>query len=157
MKKASSLLGAFVMLSCFVGNTAQADDGVEGMLSIESKFTVLETANRLERMVKAKGLKLFARIPHSEGASAVGVNLRPTELLIFGNPKMGAPIMQCQQTVALDLPQKMLIWKNQANKVQISYNAPAYLIKRHSIVGCEDVLEKMSKALAGLARKAGGV
>jgi uncharacterized protein (DUF302 family) len=97
---------------------------------------------------------VFNRISHSEGAASVGKTLRPTELILFGNPKVGTPLMQCVQRVAIDLPQKALIWEDEEGAVWLSYNDPAYLAERHSIEGCEEVLKKVSGALATFAKVA---
>ncbi len=127
---------------------------VEGMIDSESSFTVTETATRLEKVLNEKGMTIFARINHSAGARKVGIDLGDTELIIFGNPKAGSPLMKCQQTMAIDLPQKALIWEDTSGKVWLSYNAPRYLEKRHQIKGCEEALTKVEKALATIARAA---
>lgn len=127
--------------------TAFAADGI---ISIKSTHSVSQTANKLEQVLASKGMKIFQRINHSAGAQSVGVDLRPTELIIFGNPKVGSPLMKCTQTVALDLPQKALIWQDESNQVWISYNQPVYLKQRHQIEGCDAVLEKVTGALAKL-------
>ena len=126
----------------------------DGIINIQSAFSVEETATRLENILKEKGMTIFNRIKHSEGAGNVGVQLRETELIIFGNPKVGSPLMECQQSVAIDLPQKALIWKDEKGKVWISYNDPKYLEKRHTITGCEDVLLKIKTALANITKAA---
>lgn len=123
---------------------------VDGMINVQSGYNVQETADRLERILKEKGMTVFNRIKHSQGAAGVGIELRDTELILFGNPKVGSPLMKCQQSVAIDLPQKALIWKDSHSKVWISYNDPRYLEKRHDIKGCEAVLSKVEKALAGI-------
>ena len=127
---------------------------IEGMIDIESSFTVTETASRLENVLNEKGMTIFARINHSAGARKVGIDLGGIELIIFGNPKAGSPLMKCQQTVAIDLPQKALIWQDTSGKVWLSYNATSYLEKRHKIKGCEEPLKKVAKALATIARAA---
>ena len=99
-------------------------------------------------------MKIFIRISHSEGAAEAGLQLRPTELLIFGNPKAGTPLMLCSQTSAIDLPQKALAYKDENGQVWLSYNDPAYMAKRHDIQGCEKALQKVSKALANFAQAA---
>jgi uncharacterized protein (DUF302 family) len=99
-------------------------------------------------------MTVFNRIHHSEGARSVGIELRDTELLIFGNPKVGSPLMKCQQIAALDLPQKALIWKDDQDVVYISYNDPSYIQSRHDITGCEEVLTKIEKALATFTQAA---
>ena len=97
--------------------------------------------DRLKYRFLEKGMTVFLRINHSEGARRVGMELRPTELVIFGNPKVGAPLMQCSQTVAIDLPQKALIWQDESGQVWLTYNDPPYLAKRHDIDGCKAVLD----------------
>lgn len=126
----------------------------EGMIDVKSSYGVKQTADKFEEILKSKGMTVFARVKHSDAAERVGVELRPTELIIFGNPKVGSPLMQCQQTVAIDLPQKVLIWQDEKDTVWISYNNPAFLKHRHKIQGCEEVLAKIENALAGLVQKA---
>jgi len=91
--------------------------------------------DRLEAAVKAKGMTIFARIDHAAGASAAGLSLRPTEVLIFGNAKGGTPLMQSVQTIGLDLPLKALVWQDISGKTWLSYNDPAWLAKRHGLSG----------------------
>ena len=126
----------------------------DGVINVPSAFTVEETADRMERILSEKGMTIFNQIKHSEGASKVGVELRETELIIFGNPKVGSPLMKCQQSVAIDLPQKALIWRDENSRVWISYNDPEYLKKRHNITGCDEVISKIEKALSGITKAA---
>ncbi len=126
----------------------------EGMISIKSAHTVAVTADRLEKILGSKGMTVFKRINHAAGALKVGKTLRPTELVIFGNPKVGTPLMLCSQSVAIDLPQKALIWQDEAGQVWFSYNDPAYLGLRHNIQGCDAVLKKVTGALGKFASKA---
>ncbi|MEN8143136.1 MAG: DUF302 domain-containing protein [Thermodesulfobacteriota bacterium] len=126
----------------------------DGVVDLPSDFSVAETADRLENILKAKGMTVFNRVKHSEAARKVGIELPDTELIIFGNPKVGSPLMKCQQKVAIDLPQKALIWADGETKVWISYNDPRYVERRHSIAGCEEVIAKTEKALAGIAKSA---
>jgi uncharacterized protein (DUF302 family) len=135
----------------FIAIPVKAADGV---VNVPSTFNVKETADRMEIILKEKGMTIFNRIKHSEGAGKVGIELRETELIIFGNPKVGSPLMKCQQNAAIDLPQKALIWEDDKAKVWISYNDPRYLVKRHNITGCEEVIAKIEKALAGIAKLA---
>jgi uncharacterized protein (DUF302 family) len=147
MRKPSLLAAALLLAS---GLSAAAD----GVITLASKYSVSDTADRLEAVLKKKGMKIFARINHAAGAASVGKKLRPTELVIFGNPKVGTPLMQCAQSVAIDLPQKALISEDANGKVWLSYNDPAYLQRRHHIQGCQPVLTKVSGALAKFARAA---
>ncbi len=144
------LLISFISIALF----SSALFAHEGLISIKSVHDVKVTADRLEEVLKSKGMKVFTRINHAAGAKTVGKNLRPTELVIFGNPKVGAPLMLCAQSVAIDLPQKALIWQDDAGQVWLSYNSPQYLAKRHNIQGCEKVLEKVATALGKFADKA---
>ena len=140
----------FTSIFCVV-SLASADDG---LISIKSSHDVKRTADLLESYIKKKGMTVFIRINHAEGAQKVGKVLRPTELLIFGNPKVGAPLMQCSQRVAIDLPQKALIWKDEAGQVWLSYNDPKYLANRHGIKDCGEVIKKIGKALDNFAKTA---
>ncbi len=126
----------------------------EGLINIPSDFSVEETTNRLENILNEKGMTIFNQINHSDAAQKVGVELRKTQLIIFGNPKVGSPLMQCQQSVAIDLPQKAIIWEDDKSKVWISYNDPRYLGKRHNIIGCDEVMNKVEKALSGITKTA---
>ena len=123
----------------------------DGLVSKQSDFTVQETADRFEAVIVEKGLTLFARISHSDNAKNVGHELRPTETIIFGNPKVGTPLMQCAQNIAIDLPQKALIWQDEAGKVWFSYNDPKYLKQRHQVAGCDQVFDKVSNVLSTLS------
>jgi uncharacterized protein (DUF302 family) len=111
--------------------------------------------DRLETAVKAKGLTVFARIDHAAGAAAVGLSLRPTELLIFGNAKGGTPLMQSAQTTGIDLPLKALVWQDAAGKTWLSYNDPSWLAKRHGLGHeTEPAVSAMAAALAATAKAA---
>ena len=104
-----------------------------GIVTIPSHHSVDETVEKLEGVLQAKGVKLFALIDHSGEAEKVGLRMRPTKLLIFGNPKAGTPLMIASPSIAIDLPMKAMIWEDANGKVWISYNAPAYLQARHAL------------------------
>ena len=95
--------------------------------------SVDETAEKLRAILRAKGIPLFALVDHSGEAAKVGMKMRPTKLLIFGNPKAGTPLMQASPSVAIDLPLKILIWEDAAGKVWVSYNSSTYLRERHHL------------------------
>ncbi len=135
----------------FICSAAIADDGI---VQIKSSHDVKVTADRLEQVLNAKGMTVFIRIDHAAGAEKVGKKLRPTELVIFGNPKIGAPLMQCAQSIGMDLPQKALISEDESGQVWLTYNDPAYLAKRHNVKGCDAVFNKVTNALAKFAGKA---
>jgi uncharacterized protein (DUF302 family) len=108
---------------------------VDGLTSVESAFGPMETMDRLEAGIRALGMTVFARIDHEAGASSAGLELRPTELLMFGNPKAGTPLMQAEQTIGVDLPLKALVWQDAAGVTRISWNDPAWLARRHGLGG----------------------
>jgi uncharacterized protein (DUF302 family) len=127
----------------------------EGLITIPSSHGPEQTMARLESEVKAKGMTVFAHIDHAAGAAAVGLSLLPTDLLIFGNARGGTPLMQSVQTIGIDLPLKVLVWRDAAGKTWLSYNDPGWLAKRHG-VGAEAVatVKALSAALAAVATAA---
>lgn len=125
----------------------------EGLVSVKSPHTAEATMDRLESIVQDKGMTVFARIDHAAGAEKVGLSLKPTKLLIFGNPKGGTPFMQCAQSVGIDLPMKALVWEDEAGQVWLGYNDPAYLAERHGAADCP-VVPKLSEALEGMTKAA---
>ena len=114
-------------ISLLVVSATMSMAGNAGLVNVKSTHSVAVTADRLERILAEKGMKLFLRLNHAEGAGSVGIALRPTELLIFGNPKVGAPLMAKQQPIGIDLPQKMLIWRDKSGQVWLTYNDPCLL------------------------------
>lgn len=126
----------------------------EGMVTLKSARDVEATTDRLVAALEDKGMTIFRRVDHAAGAREIGQELGPTELVIFGNPKVGTPLMRCARTAAIDLPQKALIWEDDHGEVFLAYNNPRYLAQRHGIEGCEEVIGKIEKALANFARAA---
>lgn len=141
---------AVVFMALWIFSLSVSANPVVGMINVESSLSVEETADKIEHVLKEKGMTVFNRIEHAKSAEKVGIELRDTVLFLFGNPKAGSPLMKCEQTVALDLPQKALIWQDEASKVWVSYNSPDYLAQRHGIKGCDENLSKIAKALAGI-------
>jgi len=145
MKKLVSL-GIILLIVSF--SSSASDD----LVKYKSHYSVKKTADRFENIIKSKGFTLFARIDHQKNANAVNLALRPTEVVIFGNPNVGTLLMQCAQDVAIDLPQKVLVSEDANNQVWLSYNNLSYLKKRHNIEGCEVVLNKISGVLSQLSK-----
>ena len=129
MRKTAFLFVIIILLTA----TAYAD---RGLVSVRSSHSVRETADRLESALNAKGVTMLIRINHAEGAKKVGKNLRPIELVIFGNPKIGTPLMQCNRSVGIDLPLKALIWEDDDGTVWYSYNDAGYLTRPFPIQQC---------------------
>lgn len=137
------VLRAFIAV-LLLASLAAADTG---LITLQSAHSVGETGDRLESMLKEKGMMVFARIDHAEGAKKVGATLRPTELLIFGSPKVGTTLMQCGQSVGLDLPLKARIWEDARGQVWLTYHGPKYLAERHGLTRCDDVIGRIEQAL----------
>ncbi len=146
--KLSRLLFVSLLVSIF--SSAQA---AEGIIAVKSPRNAKETMNRFEELAKQKGLNVFARIDHAAGAAKIGKSLRPTEVLIFGNPQGGTPFMECAQSVGIDLPLKALVWEDASGQVWLGYNDPAFLAQRHGVAQCPAV-GGLSKALSALAGEA---
>jgi uncharacterized protein (DUF302 family) len=127
----------------------------DGLTTIPSSFAAKDTMDRLEAAVKAKGLTVFARVDHAAGAAAVGLPLRPTELLIFGNARGGTPLMQADQAVGIDLPLKALVYEDASGKVWLVYNNPAWLAQRHGLgPNVEATVKALEAALHALSTAA---
>jgi LPXTG-motif cell wall-anchored protein len=144
-------LAAFVAVVLLAASTTRAQEAGQGLVSVESAYSVDETVSRLETTIAERGLTVVNTVNHAANAESVGLDLPPTTLIIFGNPNVGTPLMQSSQTTAIDLPQKFLVWENDAGQVQVAYNDPQYLASRHSISGQEERLSQVANALSGLA------
>lgn len=151
MRRKTILVCQLVFLSFLT--CMPAAQAAEGIISIESPRGVEETADRLEKVLQEKGMTIFTRIDHDKNAEKAGLELRPTKLIVFGNPKVGTPFMRCNQEAAIDLPQKALIWRDGAGQVWLSYNDPKFIANRYEMAGegCEEIVEKMEKALRTIA------
>jgi len=129
----------------------------EGMTLVASRFGPAETADRLVAAVTSRGMTVIARVDHAAAAARVGLELRPTEVVIFGNPRAGTPLMQTTQTIGIDLPLKALIWQDAEARTWLAYNDPHWLAQRHGLVSTGDaVVAAMSDALDAIAREAAG-
>jgi uncharacterized protein (DUF302 family) len=123
-----------------------------GLITVASKFSVGETLDRLTAAITSAGLLVFARINHASNAEEVGLELRPTELLIFGHPKGGTPLMQDKQTAGIDLPVKALAWEDEAGGVWLTYNEAAWLATRHELGSASSqAIKAIETGLATLA------
>lgn len=125
----------------------------DGLVTVPSAHAPKETLDRLEAVLKEKGLTIFLRLDHAAGAAKIGKTLRPTQLLVFGNPQGGTPLMECGQTTGIDLPLKALAWQDADGKNFLGYNDPAYIATRHGVPSCP-VAANLRKALEGFAQAA---
>ena len=128
------------------------------MTTRESKGTVEETLARLAKALEDKGIKIAARVDHAAGAKSVGLEMPPTVVVMFGNPKLGTPLMQANPELGIDLPMKMLVWQDKAGKVWVGYTPPSTLQARHGITGPANIeaLGTMAGALEAFAKAAAG-
>lgn len=134
-------------------NSDSVDDG---LITIKSKFSVHETLDRLEKVLKKKGITIVTRWSHSDGANKNDIHLRPTELLLFGNPKLGSHMFTSNQTAGIDLPMKALAWEDAKGNIWLTYNDPAYIAARHNITDRPQIVKKMTGALKKLTGIATG-
>jgi uncharacterized protein (DUF302 family) len=125
-----------------------------GLVTLPSSHGAAETLRRLEAVLAEKGLHVFARIDHAAAARGVGMELRPTVVVLFGNPKAGTPLMQSRQTVGIDLPLKALVWEDESGRAWLTYNDPAHLARRHGVHDRDEAVQAMAAGLEGLARAA---
>ena len=148
MKRISALISTLIatVVCAFAPSVFAAD----GLIEVKSSHSAKETMDKLESVVKQRGLNVFARIDHAAGAAKVSKTLRPTELLIFGNPQGGTPLMECAQSAGIDLPLKALVWEDASAQVWLGYNDAGYLAQRHGAANCPAV-ENLRKALDGIA------
>lgn len=144
------LIMAF-LLSSFVFAGAQTPIG---LVSMSSNHDFDTTAAKLEAAIEASPLNLFTVIDHAANAANNGLELRPTKVFLFGNPNVGTPLMQAAQSMAIDLPQKMLVWQAEDGSVHVGFNNPYYLQSRHNIQGQDERIAMVNKALTGLAKAA---
>jgi len=126
---------------------------VDGLVTVKSPHSVTATMDRIESLAQQLGLTVFARIDHAAGAAKIGKVLKPTQVIIFKNPLGGTPLMECSQTVGIDLPLKALVWEDAFSQVWLGYNDPEYLARRHEVTACPAV-GNLRKLLAGLAESA---
>lgn len=156
------LFGGLWLLSLTLSAPAIAQDKPFSFVSpaltvkVGSKYKVGETLDKLSAALKAKGVTVFTRIDHQKNAEKAGLKLLPTQLLIFGNPKLGTGLINANRTIGLDLPMKALAWQDEEGKVWLSYTNPQALRLRHHIEGQDEAFQKMSGALKNFAAAATG-
>lgn len=129
----------------------------DGMIVLESAFGPAETVDRLVAAIGEHGMAVMARVDHAAAAAKVGLDLRPTEVLIFGAPRGGTPLMQAAQTAGIDLPLKALVWQDAADRTWVGYNDPHWIATRHGAsIGGDATAGAMTAALTAIAAAATG-
>jgi uncharacterized protein (DUF302 family) len=124
----------------------------DGLITLASRYPARDTMDRLLAALAKRNMTVFARIDHAAGAASAGLELRPTEVVIFGNPKGGTALMQDRQSAGIDLPLKALVWEDADGKVLLGYNDPAWIAQRHGLgAASAGAVEAMAKALAAIA------
>ena len=146
-----------IVFFVFLGGCAthrMSEGPAHGLKAVQSPHSVKVTIDRFEAAAKARGLNIFARIDHAAGAQKIGKTLRPTELLIFGNPQGGTPLMECAQSLGIDLPLKVLAWQDATGSVWLGYTEPSYLMHRHRAGECQPAVNNVTGALEALSAEA---
>ena len=144
----SSLIFSVSTIFAVASTAAHAADG---LVEFKSPYSAKQTMDRMENVVKERGLRMFVRVDHAAGAASVGRSLRPTEVMVFGSPQGGTPLLECGQTVGIDLPLKALVWEDTSGQVWLGFNDPAYVATRHGVQDCPAVAI-LQNALTGLAK-----
>jgi uncharacterized protein (DUF302 family) len=150
----TTLVSALFAVSITLMAPATFAAGSEPLVVRSSPHDVPTTVGRLEAAVTARGATVVAKVDHAAAAQANGLTLRPTVLVVFGNPKLGTPLMQSQQTAGLDLPLRVLVWQDAGGATQVAYAPPALIATRHGITDRGDVIEKMNGVLAAITAEA---
>jgi uncharacterized protein (DUF302 family) len=133
-------------------NSSESPDA--GLVALPSARSAGETVERLKSLLAQKQIQVFADIDHAAAAEKAGLSLRPTRVLIFGNPKAGTPLMQARQAVGLDLPLRVLVWEDEAGNVWLTYRRVEALARQHQLVGLDETVKAVDGSLAALARAA---
>ena len=128
----------------------------ESMVRVRSTRDFAQTVSALDSAITAANLRIFSRVDHAANARGVSLDLHPTTVFIFGNPQVGTRLMQCEQTIAIDLPLKVLVWEDSTRAVFVGYEPPARLAERHRLQGCRDVIDRIAGALGTLTAAATG-
>ena len=145
----------FLVLSALLFFVTAAAQAPAGLVVLQSATDIETTQAKLEAAISAAdGLNVMTVIDHAANAASVGLDLRPTRVVLFGNPNAGTPLMQAAQSVAIDLPQKMLLWEDETGDVFVAYNNPYYLKARHNVAGQDELLSNVAAALDRLAKAA---
>jgi uncharacterized protein (DUF302 family) len=131
-----------------------ADAAETDLVTLPSAHGVTETVERLKVLLAGKGVEVFAHIDHAAAARKAGLSLRPTQVLVFGNPRAGTPLMQARRTIGLDLPLRTLVWEDEAGTVRLTYRRVADLARQHRVTGHDQTVQALDDGLAGLARAA---
>ena len=148
-------LALLALSACSTMPPPENPQGVHGVIAVKSAFDVKTTMDRFEATVKGKDMGIISRIDHAAGATRVGQSLRPTELLIWGSPQTGTPMLLCSQTVGIDLPQKTLVWQDAKGDVYLGWNDPEHLVTtRHETPGCEAVTKPIGVNIRAWAKSA---
>ncbi|SLJ93883.1 DUF302 domain-containing protein [Salegentibacter salarius] len=130
----------------------------EGIKNVQSNNDFETTYNNLKSSIEAnQNISVVAELDHQQNAENAGMELRPTRIIMFGNPNLGTPLMQSKRSIGVDLPQKMLVWEDEDGTVHIAYNDPVFLKDKHQLEGNEEQIEQISNTLQNLANNAGGV
>ena len=147
------LIGLLISITAILPANVEAD-GHSGLIINPSPLSVEETVENLQAAMTSRNLNIMQVINHADNAASVGLELPPTQLIIFGNPNVGTGLMQASRSIGIDLPQKMLVWEDGDGNVQVAYNDIAYLAERHGVTGRDQVITNVTGALAAIVSEA---
>lgn len=145
------VIAAVALLTALLSISATA---AEGLIQKASAHSTDQTVERLKGILEKKGIRVFAHVNHQKNAQTVNLELNNIQLIIFGNPLLGTPLMQANPTIGIDLPMKVLVWEDAQGKVWLAYNDPSYLVGRHGIDNRQAIVDKMEKALKNMTNAA---
>lgn len=145
-----------LLLATFLVTSLAAAQQTDGLVRVRSTRDFNQTVSALDSAITANNAKIFARVDHAANARGVSLDLRPTTVFIFGNPQVGTRLMQCEQTIALDLPLRILVWEDSARAVFVGYEPPARLAERHRVRGCQEFIDRITAALSNFTASATG-
>lgn len=143
-----------VLISLFALALSQTAPAADGLVTKASKYPVAATMDRIESVAKEKGMIIFARIDHGAGAEKMGLKMPAAQVLVFGNPKGGTPLMLAAPSAALDLPLRVAVWEDAQGKVWVGYNSVSYVKDRHGITGKDELVKTLDGVLDGITGKA---
>lgn len=144
----------FVAVALLTSLLSLPATAAEGLIQKASAHSTDQTVQRFKGILEKKGIRVFAHVNHQKNAQAVNLELNNVQVIIFGNPLLGTPLMQANPTIGIDLPMKVLIWEDAKGEVWLAYNDPSYLVGRHGIDNRQAIVEKMGKALKNMTNAA---
>ncbi len=146
------VMRTIILIVLIFASTFSIAEVDEGFIAVKTKASVNDAANSIVEALEGRGMTVFSKIDHAHGAREAGLELRPTMLIIFGNPKVGTGLMQCDQKMGIELPMKLLVWQDEGGETNIGYYDPTAFADYYMLETCKEILRNMKKALANFAK-----